>query len=175
MNVNDLLSLLLIVLSIVVGLSALLLVCDVVFTSIVGRARVTIERMPIRAFVVGLVNMLFFGLIAAALLSKGQTVRLLGVGVGTILLSFVALGLAAVARFVGERLRPNDPSPVRRLLAGALALELAASAPFVGWFVVPILAGVIGYGAIIIALLWRRPARAETAPAADADGYVREA
>jgi len=59
-----------------------------------------------------------------------------GLAVGTILLSFVAVGLAVVGRLIDERLRPNDDSAVRQMLAGALTLELAALVPLVGWFAV---------------------------------------
>jgi len=67
------------------------------------------------------------------------------------------VGLAVVGRLIDERLRPNDDSAVRQMLAGALTLELAALVPLVGWFAVPALAGLIGYGATVIALI-RRPA-----------------
>ena len=138
------------------GLAALLLLCDVAFPNLVGRARQNAEGMPLRSLLVGLINLSFFGLLAFALLSGDQGAKVLGLLVGTLLLSFVALGLAAVARLVGERLRPNDPSAVRRLLAGAVTLELAALVPLVGWFAVTALAGLLGYGAVVIALVRRR-------------------
>ncbi len=67
----------------------------------------------------------------------------------------MAVGLAAIAQLLGERLRPHDPSAVRRLLVGAATLELAALVPLVGWFAVPALAGLLGYGALVIALVQR--------------------
>lgn len=139
-----------------VGLAALLLLCDVAFPNLVGRARQNAECMPLRSLLVGLINLSFFGLLAVALLSGDQGAKVLGLLVGTVLLSFVALGLAAVARLVGERLRPDDPSAVRRLLVGAATLELAALVPLVGWFAVTALAGLLGYGAVVIALVRRR-------------------
>jgi hypothetical protein len=153
---NNLIGLTLGLLALVVGLTALLLLCDVLFPNLVGRARRNAEQMPIRSFVVGLINFVFFGLIAVALLSGDEGAKLIGLVVGTILLSFVAVGLAVVGRLVGERLRPNDDSAVRQMLAGALTLELAALVPLVGWFAVPALAGLIGYGATVIALIRRR-------------------
>jgi hypothetical protein len=147
-----------------VGMAALLLLCDVAFPKLVGRARHNAERMPLRSLLVGLINLSFFGLLAVALLSGDEGARALGLLVGTVLLSFVALGLAAVARLVGERLRPDDPSMVRRLLAGAVTLELAALVPLVGWFAVTALAGLLGYGAVVIALVRRRPPTADDRP-----------
>ena len=153
---NDVLSIALALLALGIGLAALLVLCDAVFSSLVARARQNAEHMPFRSFAVGLINFIFFGLIAIAFLSGDETARLIGLVIATILLSFAAVGLAVAARWVGERLRPDDPSTTRRLLAGAVTLELAALVPLVGWFAVPALAGLIGYGATIIALV-RRP------------------
>ena len=153
---NQLLGLVLGLIALSIGLAALLLLCEIAFPQLVARTRRNAERMPIRSIVVGLINMVFFGLIATALLSGDDGSRVLGLIVATILLSFVAVGLAAVAQLLGERLRPDDPSAVRRLLAGAATLELAALVPLVGWFAVPALAGLLGYGALVIALVQRR-------------------
>jgi hypothetical protein len=145
------------VLALVVSLAALLLLCDVAFPKLVARASQNAERMPLRSLLVGLINLSFFGLLAIALLSGDEGARALGLLIGTVLLSFVAVGLAVVARLLGERLRPDDPNAIRRLLAGALTLELAALVPLVGWFTVTALAGLLGYGAVVIALVRRPP------------------
>jgi hypothetical protein len=155
------------ILALVVGLAALLLLCDVAFPKLIARASRNAERMPWRSLLVGLINLSFFGLFAVALLSGDEGARLLGLLILTVLLSFVALGLAAVARLLGERLRPHDSSAIRRLLAGALTLELAALVPLVGWFVVTALAGLLGYGAVVIALVRRRATADDRPPTAD--------
>jgi ABC-type transport system involved in cytochrome c biogenesis permease subunit len=152
------------VLALGIGLAALLLLCDIAFPTLVARARRNAQHMPWRSLLVGLINLSFFGLLAIALLSGDEGSRVLGLIVATVLLSFVALGLAAVAQLLGERLRPGDPSTTRRLLAGAATLELAALVPLVGWFAVPALAGLLGYGAVVIALVRRRPSNASEAP-----------
>jgi hypothetical protein len=144
------------VLALAVGLAALLLLCDAAFPKLVARASHNVEHMPWRSLLVGLINLSFFGLFAIALLSGDDGARALGLLVGTVLLSFVAIGLAAVAGLLGQRLRPDDSSAVRRLLAGALTLELAALVPLVGWFAVTALVGMLGYGAVVIALVRRR-------------------
>jgi hypothetical protein len=155
------------VLALGVGLAALLLLCDVVFPNLVARARHNAEHMPLRSLLVGLINLSFFGLLAVAFLSGDEGARALGLLVVTVLLSFVAPGLAAVARLVGERLRPDDPSAVRRLLVGAATLELAALVPLVGWFAVTALVGLLGYGAVVIALVRRRPTTDQRRPTID--------
>ena len=149
------------------GLAALLVLGAVVCPRLVGRARQHAERTPIRSFLVGLINFAFFGLLASAAGARGGILGLIGLLLVAALFSGVALGLSAVAQLVGERLRPADPRPLPRLLAGALTLELAALTPLVGWVVVPLVAGLVGFGAVIIALLWRRapaPAGALEAP-----------
>jgi hypothetical protein len=143
------------VLGLSVGMIALMLLSNAAFPGLVARARHTAERMPVRSFAVGLINFAFFGLLSVALLSGDQGAKVIGLIVGTVLLSFVTLGLAAITLLIGERLRPNDTSLLRQLLAGAITLDLAALVPLVGWFTVPTLAGLAGYGAIIIALIRR--------------------
>jgi hypothetical protein len=142
------------ILGLSVGMVALLLLCNVVFPNLTARAGDTAERMPIRSFTVGLINFTFFGLLCAALLSGDQGAKVIGLIVGTTLLSFIAVGLAVIARLVGERLRPGQ-SVVQQVLVGAITLDIAALVPVVGWLVVPVLAGLVGYGATIIALIWR--------------------
>ncbi|MBK9941388.1 MAG: hypothetical protein U0Z44_20380 [Kouleothrix sp.] len=149
-----------------VGLVALLVLCNALFAGIVERSKATVEHMPIRSFLVGLLNFAFFGLISAGLLGGDGGAQMIGLLIASVLLSFVALGLAATARLAGQRLRPADMSPTRQVIAGAATLLLAASVPLVGWLVVPALAGLSGYGALIIALVGReRAALAARRPA----------
>jgi hypothetical protein len=148
-----------------VGIAALVVLCDVVLPGVVARARDNVERRPVRSFIIGLINVAFFGVIAVALLAAKGGAGLLGATLATLVLGVVAVGLSAVARLVGERLRPGDPNGVRRLLAGAVTLELAALVPLVGWFLLPALAGLTGCGATILALRRRQPAPATPADA----------
>ena len=138
------------------SIDALLLLVATVFPAVVRRARAGVETMPIRSFLIGLINFLFFGLISAALLSGRELVQVLGLLVLTVLLSLVAAGLAVVASMVGERLVP-DAGRARQILTGGLVLVLAALVPLVGWIAVPLLAGMTGYGALIVALIRRGP------------------
>ncbi|HET8632220.1 MAG TPA: hypothetical protein VFL91_32740 [Thermomicrobiales bacterium] len=150
-----------------VGLAALVALCVALLPDVVARARRNAARMPVRSFFVGLLNVGFFGLLALAFLaSKGPGqggARVIGAALATLVLCGVAVGLAAVAAIVGDRLRPDDPSALRRALAGAVTLELATLVPLVGWFVLPALICCVGCGATIIALIWRRAP--DTAPA----------
>ena len=137
-----------------VGIAALVVLCDAVLPGVVARARDNVERRPVRSFIIGLINVAFFGVIAVALLAAKGGAGLLGATLATLVLGVVAVGLSAV-----------DPSGVRRLLAGAVTLELAALVPLVGWFLLPALAGFTGCGATILALRRRQPAPATPADA----------
>lgn len=148
-----------------VSIAALLVLGQVLFPGTILQTRHTLERMPIRAFFVGLVNFLFFGLLTLALVSgRVPGVPLIGILIGLVLLSGIAAGLAAAARLVGERLQPTTTHPVSAVLLGTLVLEGAALVPLVGWLVVPILAGLCGFGALIIALIRRGPAQSPGPP-----------
>jgi hypothetical protein len=143
-----------------IGVVALLLLCDAMLPGLLARTRQTLVAMPWRSFLVGLVNGAFFGLLSAALLAPGGGIALIGGTFATILLALVAVGLAAAARIVGERLRPAAADPVRQFVLGAGVLTLASAVPLVGWFVVLPFAGLAGLGALLIAIVQRRPAAA---------------
>lgn len=139
-----------------IGLIALLALCQALFPTLLARTQANLTERPYRSLLVGLLNFAFFGLISALLLAGDDGAKLLGLIVASILLSFVVPGLAAVAQLLGARLRPEPSDPIRQTIAGALALVLAATVPLVGWFMLPALAGLAGYGAVIIALVRRR-------------------
>ncbi|MEM8533891.1 MAG: hypothetical protein AAGF95_23810 [Chloroflexota bacterium] len=170
MTLTELIRLLIIIFFSGAGIVALAVLCQTVFPRYTARTRLSVEQMPIRSFIVGLINFTFFGLIAAALGSAGDGGGLLALIILTIILSFMAIGATAIAQIVGGRLRPDHPSDLHRLLVGVLVLEVSLLAPVVGWFGVPIVAGLVGYGATIIAIFRREkpvpyPAeRSETRP-----------
>lgn len=141
----------------IIGLTALIMLNRAVFPALIERTRANVIYMPRRAFLVGLVNSGFFGLISVGLLSAGEGAALLGLIVAAILLAFISVGLSAIADLIGERLSIPSQLPLLRTLVGAITLQLAALTPLVGWMVVPFIAGLLGYGALIIALVQRRP------------------
>lgn len=140
------------------GLAALAVLCNAMFPDFVRRAHAQATQRARRAFLIGLVNLIFFGLIALGLLTtRIVTLRPLGVIVATIVLTFIVLGVSVIARWVGERLRPNDTSATRQVIAGIVTVELAEMFPFVGWIVMPLLCASLGLGAVILALFQRKP------------------
>ncbi|MBI4674038.1 MAG: hypothetical protein HY741_20520 [Chloroflexi bacterium] len=167
MNLNQLVALVFILVILGIGTVGLTVLLDVVFARWVRRASASVAQMPIRSAVVGAINFVFFSVIAfvvfaiAQELDKGSSrelsviLRFWGALIILVLASFVALGIAASARWLGERIAP-EKNALRQSITGIVVLELACFAPLVGWIVVPLAAMLVGYGAVIIALVWRR-------------------
>ncbi|MGN6561644.1 MAG: hypothetical protein ACTHMU_03195 [Thermomicrobiales bacterium] len=142
----------------VVVVGALLVLCDTLLPNLMLRARQNAATWPVRSFFVGLINIGFFGLLALALLAPRRPgLALLGVLLGSLVLALIGVGGTALARLLGDRLRPASHDPLRRLLAGAVALELALLTPVVGWFLLTPIVCCVGGGAVIIALVRRQP------------------
>lgn len=166
MNWGELVGLVLLLVILGIGIAALTFLLDVFFPRLIRRARNTAERMPFRSALVGAINFIFFSVISLALFAFAQesttdelrgVFLLFGAIVLLILTAFLALGIAAMARWVGERIAP-EASATRQSISGIVTLELASLAPLVGWFLVPLVVLLVGYGAVIIALAWRREA-----------------
>lgn len=164
MNLGEVIAFLIVLTVSLIGIAALVLLLDVLFPRLVRRARNTAEKMPVRSALVGVVNLIFFTIVSVAAISLSEeaggdgaaaVLRLFAVLVLLILNTFLAFGLASVARWLGERIFPEASAP-RQIIAGIGALELASLAPFIGWVLVPLIAIVTGYGAVIISLIWRR-------------------
>lgn len=157
---------LLLALGVGAGLGALTVLGNTLLPNFVQRGRDNTTRHFWRAFLIGFVNLVFFGIIALALTrSQFGLLKALGLLSLTGLLSFLAIGASIVARAVGERLRPNDTSVIKQVIAGILTVELAEFFPLVGWIVVPLVAASTGLGAVILTLFkWQ----AASPPAQDA-------
>lgn len=168
MDLSQLLVLFLILILAGIGIFALVMIVDALMPKLVRRARLNIEQRPGRVAIVGLVNLIFFALVTLALFSIAQSAeaegdasaagifRIVGLCVGLVLMSFVAVGVAPVARLVGERTSPSELAPRLKTSFGVMLLEFAALVPLVGWIVLPVVVGILGYGAVIMALIWRK-------------------
>lgn len=162
-NLGGTVELAILIVLLVIGITGLVVLGYALFPVLTSKTRQNVEQMPVRSFLVGLVNFLFFGFIGLAFGSAGA--GLLAVIILVILFGLYGLGLAGMALLVGQRLRPGDVQPVRQILAGSLTLEMAAIVPFVGWFGVPVIA-LTGLGGLIIAFVTRKrkPAPPSTPP-----------
>ena len=159
---TDILRIFFIIILLTIGLAAYFLVIGALFANRVTRAQHVINKMPTRAIGVGLVNFLFFGVIAMILLSVAENangaikaILTLPALVITVLLAItLSFGLAGMANTVGERIVPKHSS-VKKSIWGSTLLTFACALPFVGWFLLLPYASLLGFGAVIISLFQR--------------------
>ncbi|MGH2522217.1 MAG: hypothetical protein ACRDH2_06910 [Anaerolineales bacterium] len=156
---NDALGLTLFLILISLSLAAFFVVLAALFPKRTAQTRAASDAVPGRAFLVGLVNFLFFGALAAGSFALAQAAEfgllaLPGLIVLAALTVGMSVGLAGVAQLVGARLAPLRPEPVRTVL-GALALGWACALPFVGWFVLLPYVALLGLGGFIVGLFYR--------------------
>lgn len=139
-------------------IAALVVAVGVLFPSVVGRARAAAETRPARACVVGLVDGGFLLLLGPALrvVARWSDWRVLPVVLPVLLLLGLglALGWAAVAGLVGERVWPQRSIHVQRALSAAL-LTLGSLVPVAGWLVLLPYVSALGLGGTVMALMSR--------------------
>ena len=144
------------------GLAAYFLVLHALFPQRVTRTVSNIQSMPARSFGIGLVNFVFFFVIAAVLLSIAENAGPFIKGVLTIpaliILAFLtialSLGLSGISNLIGERIFPEF-SGWKQTLWGTVCLSLACALPFVGWFLLLPYVGFVGFGAVILGFFQR--------------------
>jgi hypothetical protein len=160
---TDIVRLFLIILLLLAGFAAYFLVLNALFASRVTKTRSIAQSMPGRSFGVGLVNFLFFAVIALVLLSIAENTGPVVRGVLTvsaiIILAFLAtalsLGLSGMSGVVGERIFPELPL-WKQTLWGTVCLSFACALPFVGWFLLLPYVGFVGIGAVLLGFLQSR-------------------
>ena len=160
---SDIVRLFLIILLLIAGLAAYFLVVNALFAPRVTRTRSIAQSMPGRSFGIGLVNFLFFAVIALVLFSIAENAGPFIRGVLTIpamiILALLAialsLGLAGMSNLIGERIFPDLPV-WKQTMWGTLCLSLACALPFVGWFLLLPYVGFVGIGAVILGFLQRK-------------------
>ncbi len=159
---TDILRIFFIVILLTVTLAAYFLVIGVLFTSRVTKTQAIINQTSGRAFGLGLVNFLFFGLIAFVLISVAENTGSFVKGVLTlpalVILAFLtvllSLGLTGMVNVLGERLF-SDMSLWKRNIWSAVILCFACALPFVGWFLLLPYISFVGIGASILGFFQR--------------------
>lgn len=152
-------------------LIALLNVIGLILPLAVERARLRLEAGLGKSFLLGLVNLLFFGVIALILIWLAGLIRDSWSGLFAfvaVMLAFIALlivlllailtlnGLSALAVLLGGRIGAA-PSPFWSQARGGLLLVLAGLTPYVGWFLFTPFAVCISLGASLRALFQKQP------------------
>jgi hypothetical protein len=159
----DILRLLLVTILLTIGLVAYFLVTGALFPQRLAKTRAILQSMPGRSFGLGLVNFVFFAVVAVVLFSiaertgNGFIKGLLTIP-ALILLALLAImlsfGLAGMSNTLGERIFP-DLSAWKQTAWGTVCLSFACALPFVGWFLLLPYAGSLGIGAFILGMFQR--------------------
>ena len=159
---TDILRIFFIVILLTIALAAYFLVIGALFANRVTKTQNIINQTSGRAFSLGLVNFLFFGVIALVLLSVAENTGAFAKGVLTIpallILAFLSmllsLGLTGMVNVLGERLFSDLPSWKRNIWSTVI-LCFACALPFVGWFLLLPYVGFVGIGASILGFFQR--------------------
>jgi hypothetical protein len=136
------------------ALVALFVVMGALFPQQIASVKSTGSAMPGRSFLLGLINVLFLSVIAAALSGGGDLGQFLALMLFVVLLVGLAFGLAGLAPLVGERLLP-DSGATRQAAWGATLMVVASLTPFIGWFLLFPYLSFRGMGAFILGLFNR--------------------
>jgi hypothetical protein len=135
-----------------IALGALFLLLDVFFPKRTLLAKETVESMPSRSFLLGLVNFLFVAAIFIVLFVLGDNIHEAFYFPALLILVVVAagliFGLSVIAQFVGERLFPNKEA-LQQKVWGTGLLIAACLTPFVGWVVFFPCVAIFGLGTLI--------------------------
>ena len=159
---TDILRLFFIIILLTIALAAHFLVVGALFTNRAAKTQRVLTAMPGRSFGVGLVNFLFFGVIALVLFSlaenAGSFVRVI-VTIPALLITatlavMLSFGLAGIANLLGERIFP-EITVWKRTIFGTAILSFACALPLVGWFLLLPYAGFVGIGAFILGIFQR--------------------
>jgi hypothetical protein len=133
----------------------------VLFPRLVRRTGAAAKRMHGRSFILGVVNLAFFAILAIALSSIGQraastVLQVLALILFSVLLVGVGLGLAGMAMIMGERLA-SERSEVQQIAAGSVLLILSSLTPFLGWFLLLPYLCFRGVGGLVLGIFQRKP------------------
>ena len=128
------------------------------FPAAVERARSRVEQTPWHCFWLGgVVTAMLVIPIAILLAIGGPAQGLAWIGIAASL-TVASLGAAGLAALMARRLQAESRlSSAAAFVRAAIALELAAAFPFIGWVVVMPLAIVVSLGATVFALLRWQP------------------
>jgi hypothetical protein len=127
------------------------------FPATVERARLRLDRTPWLCFFIGGLLTAVFAIPIVILFALGNGVtQFLGWALLFIILTIASIGAAGLASKMGERFSArssNTVTPIGAFVRGAIALELAAAFPVIGWLIFIPIAIVVSLGATAFALL----------------------
>jgi hypothetical protein len=148
------------------ALPSLLIFLNLALIGTSNRATARLSTGGCVPFGIGVVISVVVGVPAAILLSIGSVPQAIGAILSLLLLFFGFVGLAVVARLVGQRLvsmDERDESPLVQTVTGSLILSFSIAFPLLGWFIILPFSLLTGLGAVVIAMVagfgsnFRRP------------------
>ena len=159
---TNILRLFFIIILLTIALNAYFLVLGALFTNRAAKTQRVLTAMPGRSLGVGLVNFLFFGVIALVLFSlsdkAGSVVKVIltipALLITAVLALMLSFGLVGIVNLLGERIFP-DTSSWKQTVFGSIILSFACALPFVGWFLLFPYVGFVGIGGFILGLFQR--------------------
>ena len=144
----------------VISLTAFFAVMGIFFPRRLEKARAIATSIPGRSFLIGFVNFAFLAAIALGFFALANNsggspiINLVGLFFLIPLAVGAVFGLASMVEFIGEQLFPQA-SGFLRIVWGTLAMALGCALPFVGWFGLFPMLGLIGLGAFIYSFFYR--------------------
>ena len=146
-----------------VTILALFLALTLLFPAAIAKIRRNLETGLGRSLLLGLVNFIFFAVLALVFSRIAEETGGFVAGVfifmaAVILLVLTVLivfGLVSFANILGERVG-GETNPFQSILRGGTLLLLAGLAPYIGWFIFTPLVIWTGLGAAISALIRRQ-------------------
>jgi hypothetical protein len=160
MGIGDIIGLVSFIFGMIIAYPALLILLNILFSGTTTKAAYRLHRGMKLPFFLGLIIAIIGGFVVVFLLSAGSVLQFIGVIVYLLLAFWGTLGIAGMARVVGERLAEldhRDPAPLFRLLSGGAVLTLSFAFPLIGWFILIPLGTIIGLGAATLSLFTRIP------------------
>ena len=158
---SDILRLFFVITLLTAGLAAYFLAMNALFAERVANIKSIVQTMPGRSFGIGLVNFVFFAVIALVLLTLSdgsanrvpEVLRVILFIPAIIILAFLGIllsfGLAGMSNLLGERIFP-DLFGWKQTLWGTVCLSFACAVPFVGWLLLLPYVGFVGIGGVIL-------------------------
>jgi len=170
---TDIFRFLTIIVLLTISLTAFFLVLGAFFPKRVEKTQRIITQMPARAFGLGLVNFLFFGVILLVLftITDGNANRVNSIlriilliptlSLTALLIAVLSFGLTGMINVLGERIFP-DLSPLKKIILGSTVLSFACALPFVGWLILLPCIGFTGFGAAILGFFNTLPIKSDS-------------
>lgn len=148
-----------------IALPGLMLTWRLLLPNVIERSHQRLEHTPWRCVFVG-GGFLFFSLIPIVILFNLPWGGLRGLGfIGLLgLMTITSIGAAGLSSLMGDRLQSLgfEASAVGATVRGAVAMELAAAFPIIGWFIFIPIIFVITLGAAVFALVGWGPRQAKS-------------